>query len=108
MNPKTGFLHMVYFYARPNGKPEDAQKTIEGCRKYLAKIPGVIRLEVGTPAGTPRSVVDNTYSVALMVELPDAAAHDIYQEHPLHKDFIAECSSAWDHVQIYDTTIQYE
>lgn len=36
---------------------------------------------------TPREVVDNSYVVGLTVILDDTAGHDVYQEHPLHKDF---------------------
>ena len=39
---------------------------------------------------TPRDVVDNSYDVGLCVVLDDSAGHDVYQEHPLHKEFIAQ------------------
>jgi len=63
---------------------------------------GVLRLTVGFPAGTERGVVDNSYGVALLVEFADAAAHDVYQEHPDHLRFIEECSQFWSRVQVYD------
>ena len=106
MPATTGFLHMVYFYPGETAGPDEANRLIEGCRKYLTTIPGVLRLEVGVPAGTRRSVVDNTYAVALHVEFADSAAHDIYQDHPQHHQFIAECSAAWSRVQIFDSLIQ--
>jgi len=102
----TGFLHMVYFYPGENAGPGEAARLIAGCHKYLTAIPGVLRLEVGIPAGTPRAVVDNTYAVALQVEFADSAAHDLYQDHSLHHQFIAECSPAWSRVQIFDTLIE--
>jgi hypothetical protein len=51
---------------------------------------------------TPREVVDNTYDVGLCVALDDVAGHDVYQEHPLHKEFIARNKDHWQRVQIYD------
>ena len=103
MAETTGFLHLVYFYGREDGGPEDAQRLAEGCRKHLPGIPGVRRLEVGFPAGTPRPVVDNSYAVALMVEFADKAGHDVYQDHPDHLRFIEECKQYWSRVQIYDS-----
>jgi quinol monooxygenase YgiN len=60
-------------------------------------------MHVGTPAGTPREVVDNAYGVALVIEFADAAAHDVYQDHPDHHRFIAACSPLWSRVQVYDS-----
>ncbi len=105
MAASTAFLHMVYFWMRENAKAEDAERLAQGCRTHLADIPGVLRLEVGFPAGTPRDVVDNSYGVALLVEFADSAAHDVYQDHPDHLRFIAECGFLWSHVRVYDTVI---
>ncbi len=105
MSSKAGFIHIVYFYL-PEGAPSDtAQKLAEGCKKYLPGIPGVVRLAVGYPAGTPRAVVDNSYGVALVVEYADSAAHDVYQDHPLHLEFIAENKQYWSRVQVYDSIV---
>lgn len=101
----TGFLHMVYFWLREGAGSDDAQKLAEGCRRCLTGIPGVLRLEVGFPAGTARNVVDNSYGVALLVEFADSAAHDIYQDHPDHLRFIEECRALWSRVQVYDTRL---
>ncbi len=100
-----GFLHTVYFWVREGGSQEDAAKIAAGCKEWLTQIPGVLRLEAGFPAGTPRDVVDNSYGVGLMVELADEAGHDLYQDHPLHLKFIQECSVYWSRVQVYDTLI---
>ncbi len=101
----TTFLHMVYFWLKDSGNAVHAESIAAGCRTHLTKIPGVLRLEVGFPAGTDRDVVDNSYGVALLVEFPDAAAHDVYQDHPDHLAFIAECSHYWSHVRVYDAKI---
>lgn len=96
------FLHLVYFYFHDNG---NAPTVAKACQDYLTNIPGVVRLEVGTPAGTPRSVVDNDYGVALLVEFADAAGHDVYQDHPDHHKFIEACASYWSRVQVYDSLL---
>jgi hypothetical protein len=51
---------------------------------------------------TPRQVVDNSYHAALTIVLDDAAGHDAYQEHPLHKDFVARNKANFDRIQVYD------
>ena len=96
------FLHLVYFYLKDNG---DAEALAQGCRKHLTNIPGVLRLEVGTPAGTPRDVVDNSYGVALMVEFADQAGHDVYQDHPDHVRFIEENKQYWSSVKVFDSIL---
>jgi hypothetical protein len=105
MSSSTVFLHLVYFYPRDNAGADDAQRLIDGIQKYLPSIPGVLRLQTGTPAGTPRDVVDNSYAVALLVEFADAAGHDVYADHPDHLRFIAECSPLWSRVKVYDSLV---
>ena len=98
----TTFLHMVYFWLKEPDNQEHALQLAAGCRTHLSTIPGVLRLEVGFPAGTDRDVVDNSYGVALMVEFPGSAEHDIYQDHADHLTFISTCSHLWSHVRVFD------
>lgn len=72
------------------------------CDQLLRKVPSVRQLHAGKPAMTPRDVVDNSYDVGLCVIYDDKAGHDLYQEHPLHKEFIAKHKAHWKRVQIYD------
>jgi len=96
------FIHVVFFWLKP-GTPDAARdQLIADCRSYLGKVPGVRHLWAGRPQMTPRDVVDNSYGVGLTVVLDDAKAHDVYQEHPVHKEFIARNKETWARVQIYD------
>ena len=96
------FVHAVYFWLNP-GAPEAARRQLAAdCTTYLGEIPTVRHLWAGRPAMTPRDVVDNSYDVGLCVVLDDAAGHDVYQEHPLHKEFITRNKPNWKRVQIYD------
>jgi len=103
MPQTTGFFHNVFFWLRDGAEAADARRLADGCKSHLTGIPGVLRLTVGFPAGTDRGVVDNSYSVALLVEFADAAAHDVYQDHADHLRFIEDCSQFWRRVQVYDT-----
>jgi hypothetical protein len=96
------FVHMVFFWLK-EGTPEAArQQLLEDCNTYLKEIPTVRQLWAGRPAMTPRDVVDNSYDVGLCVVLDDAAAHDVYQEHPRHLEFIGRNKPNWQRVQVYD------
>ncbi len=105
MAANTGFVHTVFFWLREGGGRQDAEMLAEGARRHLATVPGVLRLQVGFPAGTAREVVDNSYGVALMIEFASTAEHDIYQDHADHHQFIKECSSLWSRVQVYDALV---
>lgn len=78
------------------------EQLVGDCRTLLSGIPAVRHLWAGRPAGTEREVVDNSYDVGLCVILDDAAAHDVYQAHPLHKEFIARNKEHWVRIRVYD------
>lgn len=96
-------VHVVYFWLNDNAPRGEAERLAESCRTLLGKIPSVRHLWSGGPAKTPRrEIIDTSYDVGLCVVLDDLAAHDAYQEHPLHKEFIALHKAHWKRVQIYD------
>ena len=96
------FVHVVYFWMQPGASDAARRQLAEDCQAYLAKIPTVRHIWSGRPAMTPRDVVDNSYDVGLCVVLDDSAGHDVYQQHPLHKEFIARNKPQWKRVQVYD------
>jgi hypothetical protein len=96
------FIHHVYFWLK-TGAPAAAKAQLAAdCRTLLAKIPNVKHLWAGPPAMTPRDVVDNSYSIGLAVVLPDRSAHNVYQTHPLHLEFIERNKSHWERVRVFD------
>lgn len=96
-------VHTVFFWLKP-GSPADAKnKLIADCLKYLGGVPTVRHIFAGPPANTPRrEIVDASFDVGLTAVFDDIPGHDVYQEHPLHKEFIARNKEHWDRVQIYD------
>ncbi len=96
------FIHHVYFWLKPGTSAAEREALARDCRTLLSEIPGVRHLWAGEPAMTPREVVDNSYDVGLCVILDDAKAHDVYQDHPRHKEFIARHKDHWGRVQVYD------
>lgn len=96
------FVHTVFFWMKPGVSDADRQQLLRDCLELLGKVPTVKEIRVGRPAQTPRDVVDNSYDVGLTVMLADKAAHDIYQQHPLHLEFIKRNKQNWVRVQVYD------
>lgn len=96
------FVHAVYFWLKPETTQAARQQLIDDCTKYLSKVPTVRHLWVGCPAMTPRPIIDNTYDSGLVIVFDDRAAQDVYQEHPLHLEFVARNSPNFLRVQIYD------
>ncbi len=100
---KPALLHHVFFWLKNPESAADREKLIAGIRT-LEKIETVRELHVGIPAATEkREVVDNSFSVSELIFFEDVAGQDIYQEHPIHKKFVEDCSSLWEKVIVYDS-----
>ena len=97
--------HDVYFTLR-DASPPEKQKLVEACRKHLAGHEGAVFFATGVRAEElAREVNDRGYDVSLHVYFRDKAAHDTYQEHPRHKQFIAEMSANWKAVRVFDSWV---
>ena len=96
------FVHAVYFSLRDDLTPEERARFDAGLRALRA-IEGVRHGYIGAPAPTDRPVIERGYSRALVLVLPDQAAHDAYQVHPVHDRFREECGGLWTGVRIYDS-----
>ena len=96
------FIHSVYFWLSDAADDSVRQRMLADCTGLLSKIPTVRHVWAGVPAGTPREVVDNTYTIGLCVALDDSRGHDEYQIHPQHKEFAARYKQYWQRVQVYD------
>ena len=96
------FIHTVYFWLNDDAGDAARQQLLTDCTELLGKIPTIRHCWAGRPAMTPREVVDNTYAVGLTTVFDNAAGHDAYQVHELHKQFIERNKKHWKKVQIYD------
>jgi hypothetical protein len=98
--------HDVYFKLN-DGSPEARAKLVAACRKYLTGHEGTVYFSAGTLAAEmDRPVNDRDFDVALHVHFKDKAAHDKYQEHPRHKQFIEEQQSNWKKVRVFDSWVE--
>lgn len=102
--PKAKMLtHHVFFWLRNPQSVADRDKLIEGI-KSLTKIEVVRNLHVGVPASTEkRDVVDNTYQVSELLFFDSVDDQQTYQDHPVHKAFVAQYGHLWERVLVYDT-----
>jgi hypothetical protein len=105
--PKTmegHFLHVVFFWLK-----DEEEKTKKAfmteLKKFIDHADMIKSQHIGTPADTDRPVIDNTWSFSLILSFDSKREHDEYQEHQLHKDFIANASSLWKKVQVYDSIL---
>ena len=100
---KYPVVHHVFFWLKNPGATADRDQLIAGV-KSLAKIETVGELHVGIPASTEkRDVVDNSWAVSELMLFSDLAGQATYQTHPLHLEFIKNCSHLWDRVVVYDS-----
>ena len=80
------FSHIVIFWTDP-AQPNAVAELVAACNDYLKPLPGVQQFHVGQMVGSHRSVVDQTYQVALNMVFPDKPTQDAYQIHPRHVEF---------------------
>jgi hypothetical protein len=98
-------VHNVYFVLKDNS-PEAKKKLIASCKKYLAKHDGTIYFSAGTLAEElKREANDRDWDVALHLVFVNKAAHDKYQAHPLHKQFVEENRDNFKKVRVFDSLV---
>jgi hypothetical protein len=103
---KTGnkypIVHHVFFWLKNPGSKEDRDQLVAGV-KTLSKIETVRELRVGIVADTEkRDVVDKSWAVSELMLFSDLAGQATYQNHPVHLEFIKNCSHLWEKVIVYD------
>jgi len=100
----AAFLHTVHFWLKEGLSEQEKHAVLEGIRS-LADSPNVAKVSVRVPAGTPRTVVDNSYDFQLVCEFDSAELHDAYQspDDQVHQNFIKNYKDKWTRVLIYDS-----
>ena len=102
MESKYPVVHHVFFWLKNPESKSDRDKLIAGI-KALKKIETVKEIHVGVVASTEkRDVVDTSWSVSELIFFADVKGQAVYQDHPLHLEFIKNCSSLWEKVLVYD------
>ena len=95
-------VHHVFFWLKNPASKEDLAKLLKGLAT-LAQIETVRGAHFGVPASTEkRDVVDNSYSASEILFFDDTVGQKTYQDHPIHKKFVEDCSHLWEKVVVYD------
>lgn len=102
MPAKNMFVHHVYFWLNNPGNKEDLKKLINGLQK-LSSVKTIRMFHIGKPADTNRDVIERTYAVSWLLLFDNKIDQESYQEDPIHKTFVAECSNIWSKVVVYDS-----
>lgn len=96
--------HVCFTLHEPTAERRDA--LVAACRKYLSGHDGVTFFAAGPRAEEfDREVNDTAFDVALLVVFESKAAHDVYQDHPRHLEFIAEQKAHWKTVRVFDADV---
>ncbi|HTM90866.1 MAG TPA: Dabb family protein [Flavisolibacter sp.] len=99
---KKQVIHHVFFWLKNPSSKEDLDKLLAGL-KTLEKIKKVRKLYIGVPASTEkRDVVDNSYHASELMFFDNLEDQKAYQDDPIHKKFVEDCSHLWEKVIVYD------
>jgi len=102
---KPMLAHMVYFTLKDNAPPA-IEKQLAACREFLTNHPGQVFVGIGTRTGDlTRDVNDQQFHVGLHIVFQDRAAHDVYQTHPRHLQFIEQSKPNWTNVRVFDADV---
>jgi hypothetical protein len=95
--------HVVYFKLK-DSSPDAKEKLVVACNKYLAGHEGTVFFAVGVLAEElNREVNDRDFDISLNVVFESKAAHDKYQTHERHLQFIEENKASWAKVRVFDS-----
>jgi hypothetical protein len=98
------FIHSVYFWLK-HDLADGAREAFEQGLRSLCENPPAKSGYYGKPAVSQRDVVDDSYGYCMLLIFDDAAGQDVYQVGEVHQRFIADHSSKWERVLVYDTLV---
>lgn len=98
-------VHHVFFWLKNPSSKEDLERLLKGLDS-LRSIEVIKDIYIGVPATTKkRPVIDDSYSASELLIFDNLEDQHIYQEHPVHQQFIIDCSSLWEKVVVYDVAV---
>ncbi|MGV3548031.1 MAG: Dabb family protein [Pedobacter sp.] len=99
---KYPIVHHVFFWLKNPSSKVERDQLVAGLKK-LKKIESIKAIHIGVVASTEkREVIDNSWSVSELMFFEDLAGQKIYQDHPIHQEFIKNYSHLWEKVLVYD------
>lgn len=105
--PKTAFdhnfTHVVYFWLKNPDSAQDRNAFLKSLKNFMQKSEYAQTKFIGEPAGTPREVVDGSFTYSLILSFPSKEIQDKYQAEPAHVKFVEESQHLWEKVVVYDS-----
>lgn len=100
---EPSLIHHVFFWLKNPGSKADRDRLIAGLNTLRA-VEVIQQFHIGVPASTEkRDVVDNSYDVSELMVFRNVEDQKRYQDHPLHLQFVKDCSHLWRKVVVYDS-----
>jgi Stress responsive A/B Barrel Domain len=96
------FVHHVFFWLKNPKSEIDLSDLVAGLHK-LSTVPILIQSHIGVPAPANRDVIDSSYSVSWLTIFEKQEDEMVYQDHPIHTDFVEKCAHLWSRVLVYDS-----
>ncbi len=95
--------HMVFFTLAEDNAA-NRESLVAACQKHLSDHEGTVHFSAGSIADDlNREVNDRDFDVALHLVFANKAAHDKYQTHPQHLEFIEKNKHLWSSVRVFDS-----
>lgn len=99
----TRFTHVVYFWLNNPDEKEERAAFEQSLKKFLSESKYAKTKFIGVPAGTPRGVVDGSFTYSLILSFSSKEEQDLYQKEDAHLKFIEESEHLWKKVVVYDS-----
>lgn len=97
--------HMVFF-TLDEDTSANRETLVAACQKYLQGHEGTVYFSAGAIADDlARDVNDREFDVALHLVFANKAAHDTYQTHARHLEFIEKNKHLWSGVRVFDSYV---
>lgn len=97
------FTHVVYFWLKNPDSAQDRNAFLKSLKNFMQKSEYAQTKFIGEPAGTPREVVDGSFTYSLILSFPSKEIQDKYQAEPAHVKFVEESQHLWEKVVVYDS-----
>lgn len=94
--------HIILFDLKPTTSESDLAAMMTDAKDLLAKIPGVLELEMGRKALDNRDVHIKDYDVGLYIKLSKLSDLEVYILSPQHQEFIRRNRFKWDTFKMID------
>ena len=97
--------HNVFFKLK-DASDANAEALVAACKQYLNMQPGIVFFAAGRLCQElDRDVNDRNWDVGLHLVFDSKAAHDNYQDDPMHVKFVEENKPTWAAVRVFDSYV---